>query len=145
MQRGFTLIELLVTVGIFAIIVSISIPLYAKYTHKAYRATVISDVKNTAISVEAFIGDFKSVPNSVNCPASGYGPASCDLTDGSNTLSDAIYVSKDAQIQYVKEPSSCNGLDSYKIHGIHAKLDGWGYCFSACNGAYLETDGSGCP
>jgi len=143
MRRGFTLIELLVVVGILGVIVAIAIPLFARYVNKAYRGTVMADVRNAVASVEAFIGDFKNVPNTLSCPTSGYGPATCDLTDGTNTLSGAIAVSRNTRLNI--EKFSCGSAESYRIHGVHALLPGWGYCFNACTGTYTFTDGSGCP
>ncbi|EDP74596.1 hypothetical protein HG1285_12827 [Hydrogenivirga sp. 128-5-R1-1] len=80
----------------------------------------------------------------MTCPASGYGPAVCDLTDGTNTLTGAVSVSKNVSITYEKVPA-CDGGESYRIHGVHALLNGWGFCFDACLGRYVETDGTGCP
>lgn len=144
MRRGFTLLEVLVVFAILGILVGIAIPLYARYVNKAYRDTIISDVKNTSLAVEAFISDFKNVPDNFTCPASGYGPAVCDLTDGTNTLTGAVSVSKNVSITYEKVPA-CDGGERYRIHGVHALLSGWGFCFDACLGRYVETDGTGCP
>lgn len=142
-MRGFTLIELLVTVAIAAILVAIAIPLFAKYTNRAYRATVISDVRNAQLSTENFINEYRVVPDSVTCPNSGYGPATCDLQRGSNVLTSALVVSKNVRVSLSRV--SCGGDEGYKIHGVHTNLPGWGYCFDACAGVYVETDGSGCP
>ena len=145
MKKGFTLIELLVVISIVALIVAISIPLYAKYTNKAFRSTVISDVRNTVNAVESFITDFTTLPNPITCPSSGFGPYTCALTDGTNTLPGVINVSKGVSISYQKATGACGGADTYKVHGIHQKLPGWGFCFDACRGRYAETDGTGCP
>ncbi len=144
MRKGFTLLEILVVLVILGALVVIAIPLFAKYVNRAYKGTVISDVRSTALVVEAFISDFKTMPTDFSCPASGYGPAVCSLTDGTNTLTGAVSVSKNVSIAYEKV-SGCDGEESYQIHGVHALLEGWGFCFDACRGRYIETDGTGCP
>jgi len=123
---------------------TVAIPLFTKYISKAYRGTVISDVKNTALAVEAFIGDYRSVPDGLDCPGAGYGPAVCDLTDGTNISAGAVAVSKGVRIELRRIPS-CGGSPSFQIHGVHRELPGWGFCFSACDGSQGETDGTGCP
>jgi len=138
------LIELLVMVSILAILTAVAIPLFTRYITKAYRGTVISDVKNAAVAVEAFISDYRNVPDSLNCPSSGYGPAVCDLTDGTNTVSRAVVVSRDVRLE-LSRVADCGGSPSFRIHGVHRKLSGWGFCFSACKGSQGETDGTGCP
>ncbi|RLJ70988.1 prepilin-type N-terminal cleavage/methylation domain-containing protein [Hydrogenivirga caldilitoris] len=146
MRKGFTLIEILVVFAILGIIVSIAIPAYTRYVTKAYRGTVISDVKNAVLAVEAFLSDYKTVPTNFSCPASGFGPSVCSLTDGTNTMQNVVSVSKNVQLSYEKL-ASCAGTggEVYKIHGVHALLPNWGFCFDACLGEYFETDGSGCP
>lgn len=142
-MRGFTLIEILVAVAITALLVAIAIPLFARYTNKAYKATVIADVRSAQLAVESFIDEYSKVPDSTLCPSSNYGPASCNLYRGSDVVTNAVVVSKNVRIYM--ERYSCGSSESYRIHGVHANLHDWGYCFSACTGTYTETDGSGCP
>ncbi|WP_457601041.1 type IV pilin protein [Hydrogenivirga sp.] len=146
MRKGFTLLEILVVFAILGVIIGIAIPMFTRYTKKAYRGTVISDVKNAILSVETFIADYKTVPADFSCPTSGYGPAVCDLTDGTNTIKDAVSVSQNVLISYEKL-TNCGGSggETYKIQGTHALLPNWGFCFDACRGEFIETDGSGCP
>ena len=122
----------------------VAIPMFTRYISKAYRGTVTADVKNAALAVEAFIEDYRSVPESRDCPSSGYGPAVCDLTDGTNTEPNALKVSKGVRIE-LRRVSGCGASVSYRVHGVHEKLPGWGFCFSACEGRQTETDGTGCP
>ncbi len=112
--------------------------------NRAYKGTVISDVRNATIAIGAFVEDYGSVPESVSCPSVGYGPARCDLTDGTNIAKNALSVSKGVRVE-VEKVNNCNGSESFKIHGTHLRLNSWGYCFSACEGYRGNTDGSGCP
>jgi len=122
----------------------VAIPLFTRYIAKAYRGTVTADVRNAALAVEAFLETHRNVPNSADCPSSGYGPAVCDLTDGVNTEPEALRVSRGVRLE-LRRVSGCGVSVSYRLHGIHEKLPGWGYCLSACEGLQTETDGTGCP
>jgi len=61
-RRGFTLIELMVVVAIVIILVSIAIPVYAKFVQRARRARVISDFRTIRDSLEAYRTDWGMYP-----------------------------------------------------------------------------------
>jgi len=127
-----------------AALAAVAMPLFSKFISRAYRGAVISDVKGSALAVEAFVEEYRSVPDSLTCPDPGYGPAVCDLTDGTNTERNALVVSAGVRVE-LERVSDCGGSPGYRIHAVHRKLPGWGFCLSACEGRQVETDGAGCP
>ena len=53
-KQGFTLIELLIVVVIIGIIAAIAIPKFSSTREKAYRSTMLSDLKNLATQEEIY-------------------------------------------------------------------------------------------
>ncbi|HEY4319663.1 MAG TPA: type II secretion system protein [Gemmatimonadales bacterium] len=61
MQRrdnGFTLIELLWVIVIIGILAGLALPKYAATKEKALTARMVSDLRNMAVSEEAYFNDF---------------------------------------------------------------------------------------
>ena len=59
-QRGFTLIELLIVVVIIGILASIAIPKFTAIREKAFRATMMSDLKNLSQLQEVYHNSYFS-------------------------------------------------------------------------------------
>jgi len=75
-QKGFTLIELLIVIAIIAILAAIAIPQFSAYRSRAVRASMVSDVRNTATQMETM---FQDINTYVGAAGGGPGPAQVDI------------------------------------------------------------------
>ena len=86
---GFTLIELLVVIAVIGILASIAIPQFDSYRRKGFDADVQANVRNMAISQEAYFVDNNTYTKSVaDLKSFGYVQSSNvkpDITTGNAT------------------------------------------------------------
>ena len=61
-REGFTLIELLVVIAIIGILAAMVFPVFARARESARKAVCLSNVKNLALAVQMYIGDFSAFP-----------------------------------------------------------------------------------
>jgi prepilin-type N-terminal cleavage/methylation domain-containing protein/prepilin-type processing-associated H-X9-DG protein len=57
-RRGFTLIELLVVIAIIGILAAMVFPVFARARESARTAVCLSNVKNIALAIQMYIGDY---------------------------------------------------------------------------------------
>jgi type IV pilus assembly protein PilA len=65
-QHGFTLIELMVVVSIIGLLAAIAVPQFTQYRKKAFDAAAKSDLKNAAVTQEAFWGEHGKYTDSID-------------------------------------------------------------------------------
>jgi prepilin-type N-terminal cleavage/methylation domain-containing protein/prepilin-type processing-associated H-X9-DG protein len=57
-RRGFTLIELLVVIAIIGILAAMVFPVFARARESARKAVCLSNMKNIALAVQMYLGDY---------------------------------------------------------------------------------------
>ena len=57
-RKGFTLIELLVVIAIIGILAAMVFPVFARARESARKAVCLSNVKNIALAIQMYIGDY---------------------------------------------------------------------------------------
>lgn len=70
-DKGFTLIELLVVVAIIGILVAIAIPQFSNYKKQANDSAAESDIRNLALSMEAYYASNNAYPATGSIAATG--------------------------------------------------------------------------
>lgn len=61
-NQGFTLLELIVVVAVLGILVAIAIQQFQLHRARAIDASMRSDLKNAALAMESYYGEFLSYP-----------------------------------------------------------------------------------
>ena len=65
-EQGFTLLELIVVIAVLGILMAIAIQQFSLYRSRATDAAMRSDLKNAALAMESYYGEFLDYPVSVN-------------------------------------------------------------------------------
>jgi prepilin-type N-terminal cleavage/methylation domain-containing protein/prepilin-type processing-associated H-X9-DG protein len=67
-RRGFTLIELLVVIAIIGILAAMLFPVFARARESARKIQCLSNVKNIAMAVQMYLGDYDRMPPTESRP-----------------------------------------------------------------------------
>lgn len=65
-SAGFTLLELIVVVAVLGILAAIAIQQFSLYRSRATDAAMRSDLKNAAVAMESYYGEFLEYPSTLN-------------------------------------------------------------------------------
>jgi prepilin-type N-terminal cleavage/methylation domain-containing protein len=65
-DEGFTLLELIVVVAVLGILAAIAIQQFWLYRSRVIDATMRSDLKNAALAMESYYGEFLAYPGSLS-------------------------------------------------------------------------------
>jgi prepilin-type N-terminal cleavage/methylation domain-containing protein len=66
--RGFTLIELLVVIAIIGVLAAMVFPVFARARESARKAVCLSNVKNIALAINMYLGDYQAFPPDFDDP-----------------------------------------------------------------------------
>lgn len=65
-EAGFTLLELIVVVAVLGILAAIAIQQFALFRSRAMDTAMRSDLKNAALAMESYYGEFLDYPTTLN-------------------------------------------------------------------------------
>jgi type IV pilus assembly protein PilA len=101
-QTGFTLLEILIALTIVSILTAVALPQYNDYKKQAFDARAISDLRNVAISEEAY---FMQSEKYLSCSGSA-----CAVLPGMSAVSKGVNLMVQAQAElFIATSSHPNG------------------------------------
>ena len=124
-EAGFTLIELLVVVIIIGILAAIAIPVFLNQRQSAQLASVQSDLRNSAISVETYYTENQNYP-----------------ADNAAFLASDVEVSPNNTLEYTLVEDTTTGVvTGYTVEGCNTAA-GQGFLYDSAAGGLGETSGT---
>ena len=113
-QKGFTLIELLIVVVIIGILAAIAIPKFSSTREKAFRASMMSDLKNLSYLQEVYHNQYFSFASTLTA-------AQATVSDGVTvTINEATGTGWAATASHLGVPSDQCGI----YHGSASAANG---------------------
>jgi type II secretion system protein G len=131
-DKGFTLIELLVVIIIIGILSAIAIPVFLNQRKKAVDASIKSDLRTVAQSIETYYTDNQAYPATATQGAAG---GDVVVTGG-----DTVKTSAGNVITYTLDTTG--GGQAYQLTGTNAKSTATGgkfFLYDSDNGGLAST------
>ena len=117
-NRGFTLLEILIALTIVSILTAVALPQYNDYKKQAFDTRAMSDLRNVAISEEAY---FMQSEKYLSCNG-----ATCSILPGMSAISKGVVLSVIAQ------------SENFTANASHPKGSGKTFKWDSSHGGLLE-------